>query len=402
MSGVDVRDLMKEELRAGTFPADSRADFRLHIAPEVRRGIEQHAKAGATVEICGVLVGHWGRDENGPFATVTDYIRCDNASSKVAEVTFTHESWAQINKEMDSKYSDKRIVGWYHSHPDFGIFLSERDCFIHEHFFSGPGQLAFVVDPVRDLEGVFAWRNGKPTLLSHYWVGNDIRGLEASERSGASVSTMKAAQTDARPSSPSTSLFDTSWTGVAATALALLTLFLLGYMYGTRRTDWEQRMIMAGAVAHFMDTKMIRQGLHEDVSGVQSRLTAAANEFQKLPEPATKLSKQEIEKAAKGRKFISESLALCQAALTRIEQRYALSDVERSIVAQIGALKQAELRKQLDATTQPTEKRDVRAVTGSAAREGQQPKNEAAGAANTKPGNLQAAPSEKPTAPPAK
>ena len=53
------------------------------------------------------------RDENGPYAVVTDYIRCDNASSKFAEVTFTHESWAQINKEMDSRFAeraDRRLV----------------------------------------------------------------------------------------------------------------------------------------------------------------------------------------------------------------------------------------------------------------------------------------------------
>lgn len=44
-----------------------------------------------------MLVGRWGQDDGGPFAQVTDYIRCDNAASKLAEVTFTHESWAQID-----------------------------------------------------------------------------------------------------------------------------------------------------------------------------------------------------------------------------------------------------------------------------------------------------------------
>src|SRR5262245_21562172 len=182
----DVKELAGEKLRGGQFPADSRADFRLYISPEVRRGIEQHAKDDVTVEICGVLVGGWEADENGPYARVTDFIRCENASSKFAEVTFTHESWAQINKEMDSRFADARIVGWYHSHPDFGIFLSDRDCFIQQHFFSDPGQVAYVIDPVRDLEGVFAWRDGKPTLLPHFWIGDRILTGQASERSASS------------------------------------------------------------------------------------------------------------------------------------------------------------------------------------------------------------------------
>ena len=75
-----------------------RSAFRLHLAPEVHRGVEAHAKADSSVEICGVLVGQWGQDAQGPFALVTDYIRCDNAASKFAEVTFTHESWSQINQ----------------------------------------------------------------------------------------------------------------------------------------------------------------------------------------------------------------------------------------------------------------------------------------------------------------
>ena len=86
---------------------------------------------------------------------------------------------------MDTRYADKRIVGWYHSHPDFGIFLSDRDCFIHEHFFSGAGQVAYVVDPVRDLEGVFSWQKGKPTPMSHFWVGSQIHTVQASQRNAA-------------------------------------------------------------------------------------------------------------------------------------------------------------------------------------------------------------------------
>ena len=140
MSTIDVSDLAHEELAPAKFPVDYHAPFRLFLAPEVHRGIQAHAKEDASVEICGVLVGRWGRDDLGPFAEVTDYIRCDSASSKFAEVTFTHESWAQINEQMDSKFVDKRIIGWYHSHPDFGIFLSDRDCFIHEHFFPDRGR----------------------------------------------------------------------------------------------------------------------------------------------------------------------------------------------------------------------------------------------------------------------
>ena len=134
-----------------------------------------------------MLVGSWHRDEAGPFVKIIESIRGEGAETRFAEVTFTHQTWAKINAEMDTKYARLSIVGWYHTHPDFGIFLSDRDRFIHEHFFSGPGQIAHVIDPIRKIEGVFVWRDAKPVLSPHFWVGDrimvaDIRRTDGSDR----------------------------------------------------------------------------------------------------------------------------------------------------------------------------------------------------------------------------
>ena len=96
-------------------------------------------------------MGCWQQDANGPFVVVSASIRCDEAAKKSGEVTFTHDAWTTINREMDTRFVDLKIVGWYHSHPGFGVFLSERDVFIHEHFFSNPGQVALVVDPTQKI-----------------------------------------------------------------------------------------------------------------------------------------------------------------------------------------------------------------------------------------------------------
>jgi proteasome lid subunit RPN8/RPN11 len=274
----------------------------------------------------------------------------------MAEVTFTHESWSQINKEMDAKFADERIVGWYHSHPDFGIFLSERDCFIHEHFFSGPGQVAYVIDPVRDLEGVFAWRNGKPTPLSHFWIGNRIRTVEASEHNAGREMLavnipieLGESHIVARNGRGSSSF------GFAAAVLALLAVFALGYLYGGWRSRWEEKMIRQGAIAYFADTKLIRPGLETELAAINARLAAIGGEVEKLPEPTAKLSKEEVADAEKRRKVIRDNLQLCEAAIKRIEEVYGLSAAERNVLATIAALKQAELRKALETPTkQPT------------------------------------------------
>lgn len=359
MSTIDVSDLAREELAPAKFPVDYQSPFRLFLAPAVHRGIQAHAKEDASVEICGVLVGNWGRDDLGPFAEVTDYIRCDSASSKFAEVTFTHESWAQINEQMDSKFVDKRIIGWYHSHPDFGIFLSDRDCFIHEHFFFGPGQVAYVVDPVRDLEGVFDWQGGKPTPMSHYWIGPQIRTVEASQRNparegaarmtGAGASTVRAADL---AEGAALSRDDRTSLGTTTNLLAWLALFLLGYMLAGARTRWEQERLVEGVVAHYGLTKMMAVGLDQELAKVRKNLQAISAEAKKMPAPTGKLSEEEATAAAKQQKLVADSLLLTEKMLEQVQTRYALTPEERAALSQLLMQKQAEAAAML--APQPT------------------------------------------------
>ena len=158
---IDVRLLAREDLPHEAFPGGRNEGFRVFFTPEVHAALWKHAGEDTSVEICGVLVGSWHRDEVGPFVKIVESIRGEGAETRFAEVTFTHQTWAKINAEMDTKFTELSIVGWYHTHPDFGIFLSDRDRFIQEHFFSGPGQVAHVIDPIRKIEGVFVWRDGE-------------------------------------------------------------------------------------------------------------------------------------------------------------------------------------------------------------------------------------------------
>jgi proteasome lid subunit RPN8/RPN11 len=380
MSRLDVRDLSKEGLPPGKFPVDPRADFRLYIAPEVRKGIDEHAKADVTVEICGVLVGRWGTDENGPFASVTNYIRCANATSKFAEVTFTHESWSQINKEMDTKFSDERIIGWYHSHPDFGIFLSERDAFIQQHFFSGAGQVAYVVDPVRDLEGVFAWRDGKPTPLSHYWIGNTVRTLEASDRGGPNqMGAHGQARTGDAAAAAGGKSWDSSPLGLATIVLAVLAMFLAGYLYGGWRAHSQEELIRREAVARLADVDLLQMTQEADMANVHKRLAAIADSLDKLPAPGDDVPKEQLKEANVRRDVIKQHLKLTGEELKRAEM---LARTERAIFERIIALKLFDLQQMVAEATEAARKQAERqkAATKSGAKD-----SESAKAAREKP-----------------
>ena len=76
-----------------------------------------------------------------------------------ASVTYTPESWRYLNDKLAERYPDESavMVGWYHTHPGFGIFLSGMDLFIHQNFFTQKWHVAMVLDPRARQSGFFCW-----------------------------------------------------------------------------------------------------------------------------------------------------------------------------------------------------------------------------------------------------
>ena len=101
------------------------------------------------------------RPPASPFVWITQSLEAKHYANTQASFTYTHDSWEEITRERDRLFPDLDIVGWYHTHPSFGIFLSHHDLFIHQHFFAQPLQVAYVVDPIQQTRGFFQWRDGE-------------------------------------------------------------------------------------------------------------------------------------------------------------------------------------------------------------------------------------------------
>ena len=132
--------------------------------------IRRHARTSMDAEICGVLLGTM---VDG-CVFVDACIEGEKAAQGAAHVTFTQNTWEHIFAIKDRDYAQKKIVGWYHSHPGFGVFLSHHDTFIHENFFSAPHQLAWVFDPHSDEEGCFGWAEGKIRRLRRFEIATKV------------------------------------------------------------------------------------------------------------------------------------------------------------------------------------------------------------------------------------
>lgn len=153
--------------------------FELRVSCEAVRQIRQHARSSSKAEVCGVLIG----SDEGDFTSVDASISGANAVQGGTHVTFTQETWEHIYQVKDRDYPDARIVGWYHSHPGFGVFLSDHDAFIHKNFFSAERQVAWVYDPLSDEEGCFGWTDNRLERLTRI-VMIDGKGGEGAGETG--------------------------------------------------------------------------------------------------------------------------------------------------------------------------------------------------------------------------
>ncbi len=155
-------------------------DLPIFLDRATADAIERHALRDTSVELGGILLGKECVDEQTgtPFVWVTKSVEARHYENTQASFTYTHDSWEEITRERDRLHPDLDIVGWYHTHPDFGVFLSGHDLFIQRHFFGQPLQVAYVVDPIRQTRGFFRWRNASMEQTGGFFLTAD-RGERA-------------------------------------------------------------------------------------------------------------------------------------------------------------------------------------------------------------------------------
>ena len=135
-----------------------RQDLPIFVELDVLRDMEAHARENTRVELGGVMLGRQHLDTDGqPFVLVTESLRAKHYQATKGSFKFTHETWNEITRERNEFRTDLQLVGWYHTHPGWGVFLSGMDLFICNHFFNRPLDIALVIDPSAGDRGWFHW-----------------------------------------------------------------------------------------------------------------------------------------------------------------------------------------------------------------------------------------------------
>ena len=149
-------------------------DAKVYIKQEVYKALEEYASSDTAHELGTIILGNYSDELGKMNVVISDFIYAKYTDASASTLTFTHETWEHVHKEHEEKYPDTKIVGWQHTHPGYGIFLSNYDMFIQENFFNMPFQVAYVIDPVQHIRGFFQWKNGKVEKLKGFYIYDEL------------------------------------------------------------------------------------------------------------------------------------------------------------------------------------------------------------------------------------
>jgi proteasome lid subunit RPN8/RPN11/LysM repeat protein len=150
---------LKETITRNNNVELERSKVFIEVNEASSRFILDYSVSDTSQELGGILLGNYSKKEEHYQVSVEAAVKALYTEAKKGSVTFTHKTWEHINKVREEQYPDYKVVGWFHTHPGFGIFLSGYDKFIHKNFFNLPWQIAYVVDPIAGQHGFFGWSN---------------------------------------------------------------------------------------------------------------------------------------------------------------------------------------------------------------------------------------------------
>lgn len=129
-------------------------------------------------EVGGVLVGQWCEEpETGnQFILINHMLPARHTRQGSVYLTFTKDTLLDVHDQIEKYYPEERIVGWYHTHPRMGVFLSHYDTFLHHNFFPEPWQVALVVEPFTSAAGFFIRQPDGALDTSRYFGFYELDG----------------------------------------------------------------------------------------------------------------------------------------------------------------------------------------------------------------------------------
>jgi 26S proteasome regulatory subunit N11 len=136
--------------------------LELYLSKLAEERIRNHAnsKLSQRLEVMGFLLGTVHRCGDNTFALVKDVATTSLEATSVS-VRFERGGLEDLFGTLETTDFNYVIVGWYHSHPGHGCFLSEIDVETQRRMFDRSWHSAIVIDPVQQDIAAFSIKDHK-------------------------------------------------------------------------------------------------------------------------------------------------------------------------------------------------------------------------------------------------
>ncbi|NLJ81172.1 MAG: LysM peptidoglycan-binding domain-containing protein [Firmicutes bacterium] len=153
--------------------------LRLVFREEVMVRLDQFAHLHAHGEHGGFLIGRKKELKSAEnYEVFVERFVPIPQQKDASRLVINEEHWHTVLRALGEGDQGEEIVGWVHTHPGFGVFLSNFDKEQHLRFFSQPWQIAYVIDTQAQERAVYHVLEGKWRRLGGYYV---LRQMPAEE-----------------------------------------------------------------------------------------------------------------------------------------------------------------------------------------------------------------------------
>jgi len=123
----------------------------IHISSLALLKMLKHGRAGVPMEVMGLMLGEFIDEYT---VQVIDVFAMPQSGTTVTVESVDHVFQTKMVEMLKQTGRPEMVVGWYHSHPGFGCWLSSVDINTQQSFESlNSRSVAVVIDPIQSVKG---------------------------------------------------------------------------------------------------------------------------------------------------------------------------------------------------------------------------------------------------------
>ncbi|NLK97324.1 MAG: LysM peptidoglycan-binding domain-containing protein [Epulopiscium sp.] len=148
---------------------DTPTGIQVYLEDYVYTYLYQYAKLNRGEEKGAALVGYYTEEFGEKMAIISGAIQFKHSLSE-DRVLLTDEVMNEVRAKLNKYFPDCELMGWMHTQPGYGIFLTTQDIRLQKQFFGKPYQTLMIIDPIENIEAFFLWDKEEVRSAEGYYI----------------------------------------------------------------------------------------------------------------------------------------------------------------------------------------------------------------------------------------